>query len=284
MRKIRLNAIALSLALVASGCMVAAAQNLVTNGDFTPPANSSSNTTSYQGSNGGVNLPPGEASVNWYQAPGTVGSAETASFGMDPANFSWTFTATSGSGWINAGVAENGSAYGFSAPPNDYQSNTVTQIAFLQSSNYLGGSGGAISQTVDLTGGYLNQYMISFDLDNRQANGATQVPVTITIGGVVFQPVAGASDGDWTAYSGTFTGSGDEILKFAVPGTGYSDSTAGLADVAIIPVPTEMSPPTGNLVVPEGGAGWMYILLAAAACFGAMVHGSRNLLESRVKA
>ena len=276
MRIHRLNKVALAIALGIASAAVASAQ-IVANGNFTPPANSSANTTTYSGNNGGVNLPPANASVNWYVGSGP---GETASFGMDPANFVWTFTATSSSDWINAGVAENGSAYGFAAPPNG-----VGQIAFLQSSTYLGGSGGAISQMVDLTGGASNEYSISFYLDNRQANGATQVPVTVTIGGVVFNPVMGAQDGDWTAYSGTFTGSGDETLEFSVPGSGYTDSTAGLAEVSISVVNADHPAPLlSNLTVPEGSASWLYLLLAGAATFGAIFLSRREGLASRTEA
>ena len=232
---------------------------------------------------------------------------------MDPAGFGWTFSATNPtSGWINAGVAENGSAYGFQ--PLIVNSIVVPQVAFLQSSNYQNGnpaatgSGGAISQPVVLNGngsgtiqpepapkpgaqtssemsenngaGGPSEYTLSFYLDKRQANGATQVPVTVTIGGVVFDPVVATQDGAWTLNSDIFIGNGPETLKFSVPGSGFNDSTAGLADVSITPY--RGGPLTGNpLHVPEGGASSVYLLLAGGACFGAMVLLPRRKFNSR---
>ena len=40
----------------------------------------------------------------------------------------------------------------------------------------------------------------------------------------------------------------------------------------------------GNVAVPEGGAALLYLLLAGAACFGAMAFGSRNRLGSHASA
>jgi hypothetical protein len=48
-------------------------------------------------------------------------------------------------------------------------------------------------------------------------------------------------------------------------------------------VPAFAVPPTTSnvMVVPEGGAAWMYLLLAGAPCFGAVFFHSRNKRAKR---
>jgi hypothetical protein len=40
----------------------------------------------------------------------------------------------------------------------------------------------------------------------------------------------------------------------------------------------------GNVAIPEGGAAWLYLLVAGAASFGAMLFASRSRLGSRAQA
>jgi hypothetical protein len=71
-------------------------------------------------------------------------------------------------------------------------------------------------------------------------------------------------------------------LSFPTNPSSFYDYNTSL-DLPTIPDPHIYE--AGNFeVVPEGGASWLYLLLAGAVCFGAMAFGSRNRLGSHASA
>jgi hypothetical protein len=194
----------LLLLLVGTG-VAALADSIVTNGSFSTLA-SSTVTCCVAGPNSGT--------VNW--TGGQYGYGPTGING-------WTFSPL-GNGWTNVGIQQNGSAFGFTTDPDG-----DPQTAFLQSSNYDGGSGGSISQLVTLPSA--GEYTLSFYLEGRGYGGAN--PVTVTIGGVTFLPAEAPYGDGWELFSGTFYGSGSENLAFSVGDIG-TDQTSALADVSIV--------------------------------------------------
>ena len=254
MKLARLRASTISLLLAVLSGAVASAQ-IVVNGDFAPSSSSSTVTCCVGGPNSGT--------INW-----TGGQ-----YGYGPSGIaSWTFSPLT-NGWTNVGIQQNGSAFGFSADPLGNG-----QTAFLQSSDYDGGSGGTISQSVDL--GLAGTYTVSFYLEQRYFGGPN--PVSVSIGDSAFDAVAPSYDAGWVLYSGTFYGSGSELLLFSVGDIG-TDQTSGLADVSITP---GASTPAGSslLTLPEDGASLLYLLMAGVACFGSIFFGSRCRLLSLASA
>jgi hypothetical protein len=75
-------------------------------------------------------------------------------------------------------------------------------------------------------------------------------------------------------------GSGPNSLWYGDPGTFVANNTYAISD--------GNSATTNYLQVevnaPEGGASWLYLLLAGAVCFGAILFGSRDGLGSRTSA
>ena len=117
---------------------------------------------------------------------------------------------------------------------------------------------------------------MSFYLEQRDFGGPN--PVSVSVGGSTFDAVAPPYDAGWVLYSGTFSGSGSELLLFSVGDIG-TDQTSGLADVSIT---AGASTPAGSslLTLSEGGASLLYLLLAGAVCFGTALFGRRYRLAN----
>jgi hypothetical protein len=202
----------------------------------------------------------GEAQVsngtfNWLGSGGT-------GYAYDPTIVGWSFSG-------GAGVQDNGSAWGFTNAPG------ATQSAFLQ--NYDGsvhvptGNPSSISQGVSLTPG--DFYTLDFYLEQRPGYAVNPVTVTIGLGNSTLTTVTPPSSNYWTLYTDTFVASSNqpEALTFTLSGPQYTtDIDVGLADV--------------SLSVPEGGSPWLYLLLAGAFCFGAVVFTSRGRLSGGAQA
>ena len=262
---------------VAASVTGASAQ--VSNGTFTPPATS---------------VGAGWGTSSSFPAPGfgpnaTVNWALGSQYAYDPvtANFNWIFNG-------GAGVQQNGSAWGFTAPP------VGSQSAFLQDYNgtycYNGGcvpvgnsgSPSSISQTLTgLTQG--TQYDLSFYMEERSYNIGGYAPVVVTVGTASTPQLAPNSTYVWQAYNVLFYASGpSESLSFSSPfpsDLAYgSDLDTGIADVSITSLGGGPSPSGPTYSLPEGGAASLYMLLAGAACFGAVLFRPRNTFASRAQA
>jgi len=147
-------------------------------------------------------------------------------YAYNPTGLGWTFS-------NDAGVQNNGSAWGFSNAPNG-----AAQSAFLQV--YTGsapvtnntGASSSISQGVTLTSS--DWYTLSFYLEQRPGAGA--VTVTPSITGSTFTspltPINTSTDPTWTLYTDTFKANGSQTLSFAAT-AGGGDNGAGLAGVSI---------------------------------------------------
>ena len=145
----------------------------------------------------------------------------------DPTNVSgWTFsgaTPNSSSGSYGSGVAEYGSAWGFTAAPDG-----ANQVAFLQDN-------ATLTQTIsNLIVG--QQYTASFYLEDRP--GYSSNPITVTIGATNLLSTTPGSG--WTQYNEPFTATAtSEGLSFSTTATG-GDYDTGLSDVTI----NAVGPPT----------------------------------------
>jgi hypothetical protein len=269
MKKLTLISLAVAAALMSGA--VASAQ--VSNGIFAPPPIST-------GVGWGTNSGP-SPSYSGFGPGATVDWNLGGQYAYDPVStdFGWTFNG-------GAGVQQNGSAWGFTAPPIGNQS------AFIQDYNgyyyYNGGfvpvgtvaSPSSISQTLTgLTVG--DSYVLSFYMEERSYNVGGYAPIVVSIGSSSSAQTAPASTYSWQLYDTTFTASGtSETLSFSSPfPPGLSpghDLDTGIADVSISAGST---PPSGGgipISLPEGGASWLYLLLAGATTFGAIFFRSRN--------
>jgi len=193
---------------------------------------------------------------------GAIASAQVANgpfnwsgsgYAYNPTGLGWTFS-------NDAGVQNNGSAWGFSNAPNG-----AAQSAFLQVytgpasvTNNTGASSSIYQSVSGLTSG--DEYTLSFYLAQRP--GYAVDTVTPSIGGSPFTALTPSSD-TWTLYTDTFTASGSSETLLFTANAGGGDNDAGLADVSIVSAP-------------EGGAALLYLLLAGGACFGAMFLVPRN--------
>jgi hypothetical protein len=225
--KLRHSVVALAaLALVSGAAASAQGFNFVTNPTFSTPNPS----VVFWGSVAGG---PGSGTVYW-----TGGQ-----YGYNPLNIpGWTFSPWV-SGVSGAGIAEQGSAFGFTAPPSG-----DGQVAFLQLTAWL-------SQSITgLTVG--DSYDLTFALEGRPSTGAPPTTVTIGLDGALSDVTP--ANNSWTSYSYIFTAATtSETLMFATSNSPTSDTTTGIDDPSIT-------------LVPEGGATLMFLLLAGSACFGAM--------------
>ncbi|MGD0732169.1 MAG: glycoside hydrolase domain-containing protein [Terracidiphilus sp.] len=151
----------------------------------------------------------------------------------DPTNVAgWTFsgpTPNASSGSYGSGVAENGSAWGFTAPPDG-----ANQVAFLQDNSTL-------TQTV---GNLIvnQQYTASFYLEDRPGYSAN--PITVTMNGVTLLSTTPGSG--WTQYNEPFTATAaSEALTFTTSSTG-GDYDTGLSDVVITATGSNLTSAVGS--------------------------------------
>jgi hypothetical protein len=253
------------LMMLASGAAVSAQS--VTNGSFNTPASSPVTWGSVAGG-------PGAGTVNWTQG---------AQYAYDPTNIlGWSFNG-------GAGIQQNGSAWGFSNDPLG-----ASQTAFLQ--NYDGsipvptGNPATVNPSTvtgsatGLTAGV--NYYLTFYMEQRNSSYGTN-PVTVVIGinGQTYEATTPASTG-WTPYSVEFTATGDPeqlmFEAFAPQTTSFYDNDTGLAEVAVASASPVGAIPIAR--VPEGGAAWLYLLLALAGCFVPMFFAFRNSREDYASA
>jgi hypothetical protein len=194
----------------------------------------------------------------------TTRTPPAGGYAYDPTVNGWTFSALE-PGVEGAGIADNGSAFGFSAALSG-----SNQVAFIQAV-----SGTAVlSQSITgLTPG--DTYYFTVNLEGRPYNNGGAVTIS-TIGDdpdvtTLISSVIPPTD-TWSAYSVDFTASSStEVLTFSATPNNGGDSTTGIDAPSITQVP-------------EGGAAWLYLLLAGAACFGAMAFTPRGKLSGRAQA
>jgi hypothetical protein len=138
----------------------------------------------------------------------------------DPTNVTgWTFsgaTQNASAGSYGSGVAENGSAWNFTAPPDN-----ANQVAFLQDN-------ATLTQTINNL--IVNQqYTASFYLEDRPGYSAN--PITVTIGSTNLLSTTPGSG--WTLYSEPFTATAtSEVLTFTTT-TSSGDYDTGVSDVMV---------------------------------------------------
>ncbi len=204
----------LLLLLVGMG-VAASASSIVVNGTFSTPASSSVSWGT---------LAPGGGSVG---GPGTVtwGSDQ---YGYDPTNINgWTFSPLT-PGASGSGIADQGSAFGFTPPPSG-----ASQVAFLQMGQP--GTLSSVSQTITgLIAG--DQYVLTFSLEGRPGMGGAVTSVTIGSTTLLSDVVPG--DSEWTTYDELFTAAGTtEILDFFSTAYNGQDSTTAIDDPQIVSTP-----------------------------------------------
>jgi hypothetical protein len=139
---------------------------------------------------------------------------------MTPGDGTYTYNPTNVSGWTftgGSGVAEYGSAWGFTAAPDG-----ANQVAFLQNTSTL-------TQTITgLTAG--QQYVVSFYLEDRP--GYASNPVIVSIGGTNLPSITPGNG--WSLYTETFTATAaSELLSFSTS-TSSGDNDTGLSDVTVV--------------------------------------------------
>jgi hypothetical protein len=236
--------------------------------------------------NGGFNTPtsPASSSNVWGSLPGgagygTVNWTTGGQYAYDPSNVAgWTFVG-------GAGVQQNGSAWGFTNAPGG-----LGQSAFLQ--DYNGpinvprANPSTISQFVGgLTSG--DTYYLTFYMEQRDLYGPAPVTVLIGINGIQYIAAdTPSSSSSWQLYTVAFdAASYPELITFAAynPASGTYDNDTGIADVALSSTAPTV-PSTPAILAPEGGAAFLYLLLAAGSCFGAMFLISRNKFANLVAA
>jgi len=164
---------------------------------------------------------PGQSVTNSDFATTPPMTPGDGTYTYDPTNVSgWTFSGSSGSG---SGVAEYGSAWGFTAAPDG-----ANQVAFLQDT-------ATLTQTIsNLIIG--QQYTASFYLEGRP--GYSSNPITVTIAGTNLLSTTPGSG--WTQYNEPFTATAtSEVLSFSTTASS-GDYDTGLSDVKI----NAVSPPT----------------------------------------
>ncbi len=182
---------------------------------FSTSANSGDNDTGL--SDVSVTAPLGANSDFATTPPMTPGAGI---YTYDPTNVAgWTFsgpTQNASSGSYGSGVAENGSAWGFTAPPDG-----ANQVAFLQGTSTL-------TQTINgLASG--QQYTVSFYLEARPNYPGD--PIVVSVGGTTLLSTTPGSG--WTLYTETFTANASsEVLSFSTSANG-GDYDTGLSDVTL---------------------------------------------------
>jgi Chitobiase/beta-hexosaminidase C-terminal domain/IPT/TIG domain/Family of unknown function (DUF6067) len=180
---------------------------------------------------------PGQNAANSDFATNPPMTPGAGTYIYDPTNVSgWTFsgpTQNASSGSYGSGVAENGSAWGWTAAPDG-----ANQVAFLQDN-------ATLTQTLTgLTVG--NQYTVSFYLEGRPGYSAN--PITATIAGATLLSTTTPAGGSWTQYTEQFTATAtSEALTFTTTQT-TGDYDTGVSDVTV----TE----SGNLSSAVGSAAY----------------------------
>jgi hypothetical protein len=137
---------------------------------------------------------------------------------LDVSNWTFSPLVPSASG---SGIADQGSAFGFTAPPSG-----ANQVAFLQIS-------ASLSQTVSglIVG---EKYDLLFNLEGRPSTGAPAT--TVTIGGDTVLSGVNPAAGTWTDYDEQFIAtSTSEVLDFST--TQSADTTTAIDDVQIYATP-----------------------------------------------
>jgi len=212
--KIKGIALPLFAMLTLAGGTIAYAGPIVVNGNFSPPASSPVSWGTLSPGGGGVG---GPGTVTW--GPDQYGYLSGSNFGW---NFSTWISGVSGSG-----IADQGSAFGFTPPPSGAQ-----QVAFVQAVT----GNASIGQTInDLTVG--DKYNLVFSLEGRPGTGGAIT--TVTIGGTTLLLDVTPGNNGWTTYDETFTAtSTSELLDFlASANSNNGDSSTGISGVYITPEP-----------------------------------------------
>ena len=167
---------------------------------------------------------------------------------------------TTGPGSGQSGLFAPSSAYF-----NGY--NGLTPIAYS--------NGPTISQTVGATVVAGDTYTLTVDIGDRADCCDYVGGANLTVGDNSYNASGTyALPGNFSVWTATFTGTaadaGDPITinLTTAPGSEQGD----FSDVTL------------TQSVPEGGAAWLYLLLAGAASFGAMLFASRSRLGSRAQA
>ena len=151
----------------------------------------------------------------------------------DPTNVAgWTFsgaTQNASTGSYGSGVAENGSAWDFTAAPDG-----ANQVAFLQDNATL---------TETISNLIVNQqYTASFYLEDRPGYSAD--PITVTMNGVTLLSTTPGSG--WTQYNEPFTATAtSEVLSFTTT-TSSGDYDTGVSDVAIYATGSSLTSAVGS--------------------------------------
>jgi PEP-CTERM motif len=208
---------AIATPLLLAGVASVAIADPVVNGLFNTPTSS----VVPWGTVGGNTIGPG--TVTW--GPGA--------YGYSPTNIDgWTFSSFA-PGSSGAGIADDGSAFGFTATPSG-----AGQVAFLQLT-------ATLSQDVTgLTVG--DTYFLLFNLEGRPGSGANDL--SVSIGGDTLLGPTVAANGSWTSYEEAFTAtSSSEILLFSTTDATGADLTTGIDDVQIL------TPEPGSLLLMATG-------------------------------
>ena len=183
--------------------------------------------------NGNFAPSTGTSTVSWgSNGAGDVTWANGDVYAYNPSGISgWSFSpfASTISG---SGIAQIGSAFGFTAPPSN-----ANQVAFIQAVN----GPASVSQPVSLTDGY--EYDLQFSLEGRPGMGGA--PTTVSIDGITFS-VGTPGDSGWTTYNEIFTApsSSSSSLIFSDSGNG-SDLTTAISGVDLI----TLTPEPGTLLL-----------------------------------
>ena len=152
-----------------------------------------------------------------FETPVQTGTAPSNTT-YDPSGSPWTYAGT-------AGVAGNGSAWGNPTAPEG------SQVAFLQST-------GSVSQVVTLAAG---NYVITFSAAQRSANHTSQT-IVVTVDGTTVGTITPAGTTYASYGTSVFTVSaGTHTIKFAGSNPTGGDNTAFLDQVALGPVPSDLS-------------------------------------------
>jgi uncharacterized membrane protein len=157
----------------------------------------------------------GSIQITDFSMPGLC--CGTNAYAYDPAGTGWSFSGS-------AGIAANGSAWGFATSP---QGNTA---GFVQ--NY-----GSLFQ--DVSGLTIGQsYTLGFSLAQRPGYGVNQVLVGM---GDTSSRVITPSSSNWTNYSQTFVADAS-IMQLVFSGrNALGDNTAGVSNISVTPGGTPSS-------------------------------------------